>query len=93
MKIDVAHVAKLSNLPISKEEENKFESQLSSVLDYANKLNEIDTKDAEPTSQVTGLENVTREDEAKPSLSQEEALKNTKSVHNGFFKAKAILEE
>lgn len=93
MKIDVVHVAKLANLTLSKEEEKKFESQLSSVLDYVNKLNEIDTKDVEPASQVTGLENITREDETKPSLTQEEALKNTESQHNGLFKVKAILEE
>lgn len=93
MKIDVNHIAKLANLPLSKEEQKKFESQLSSVLEYVNKLKEIDTKNVELTSQVTGLENITREDEAKPSLSQEEALSNTKSNHNGFFKVKAILEE
>lgn len=91
MKIDVVHIAKLANLTISKEERKKFESQLYSVLEYVNKLKEIDTKNVEPTSQVTGLENVTREDEAKPSLSQDEALSNTKSKHNGFFKVKAIL--
>lgn len=93
MKIDVLHVAKLANLPLAKEEQKKFESQLSSVLDYVNKLNEIDIKDVEPTSQVTGLENISREDRAKPSLSQEEALSGTDSKHNGLFKVEAILEE
>lgn len=93
MKIDVIHIAKLANLTISKEEEKKFESQLSSVLDYVNKLKEVDTKNVETTSQVTGLENITREDEAKPSLPQEEALSNTKSKYNRLFKVPAILEE
>lgn len=92
MKIDVSYVAKLANLPLSKAEKKKFEKQLSETLDYVKQLEEIDTKGVEPTSQVTGLENVTREDEAKPSLSQEEVLKNAKSTHNGFFKVKAILE-
>lgn len=93
MKIDVEHIAKLANLPLKNEEVRKFESQLSSVLDYIKKLNEIDTKDVEPTSQVTALENVTREDKPFPSLSQEEVLSNTKSKHNGLFKVKAILGE
>ena len=93
MKIDVSHVAKLANLPLSEEEKKKFEKQLSETLEYVNQLNEIDIKGVEPTSQVTGLENVKREDVAKPSLSQEEALKNTKSKYNGFFKVKAILNE
>lgn len=91
MKIDVNHVAKLANLPLKPKEEKKFEEQLSEALDYVKKLEEIDTENVEPTSQVTGLENVTREDEATPSLTQEEALSNTKSQHNGFFKVKAIL--
>jgi len=93
MKIDVKKVAKLANLPITQQEEKKFEAQLSETLDYVNKLEEIDTKGIEPTSQVTGLENVTREDIVTPSLSQEEALKNTKSTYNGFIKVKAILDQ
>lgn len=93
MKINVSHVAKLANLSLTKEEKEKFEQQLSSILSYIEKLNEVDTSAIEPTSQVTGLENVTREDEPKPSLSQEEVLSNTSSKHNGLFKVKAIFEE
>lgn len=93
MKIDVKHVAKLANLPLTSEEEKKFGEQLSETLDYVNRLEEIDTKGLEPTSQVTGLENVTREDEVTPSLTQEEALKNAKSTYKGFIKVKAILEQ
>lgn len=93
MKIDVVHVAKLANLPIKDGEEKKFEKQLSEILTYVDKLKEVDTKTVAPTSQVTGLENVTREDETTPSLSEEEALKNTKSKQDGLFKVKAILGE
>ena len=93
MKIDVSYVAKLANLPLSEEEKKKFEKQLSETLDYVKQLEEIDTKAVQPTSQVTGLENVTREDEVAPSLPQEEVLKNAKSTHNGFFKVKAILDQ
>lgn len=92
MKIDVPHVAKLANLPLKPEEKEKFEKQLSEILSYVEKLKEVDTKDVETTSQVTGLENVTREDETSPSLTQEEALSNSKSTHNDLFKVKAILE-
>lgn len=93
MKIDVYHVAKLANLLLKPEEKVKFEKQLSEILSYFEKLKEVDTKNVEATSQVTGLENVTREDEAAPSLTKEEALSNTKSQHNGLFKVKAILTE
>jgi aspartyl-tRNA(Asn)/glutamyl-tRNA(Gln) amidotransferase subunit C len=92
MKIDVAKIAKLANLEIKKENLGKFEKQLFSILQYVNKLKEVDTKDVETTSQVTGLENVTREDQPSPSLSQEEVLLNSKSIHNGMFKVKAILD-
>ena len=93
MKIDVGHIAKLANLSLSKGEQDKFGKQLSEILSYVEKLKEVDTKNIETTSQVTGLENVTREDIATPSLSQEEALSNSKSTHNGMFKVKAIFKE
>lgn len=93
MKIDVKHVAKLANLPLSTAEEKKFEEQLEQTLEYVEKLNEVDTKNVPTTSHVTGLENITRNDETVPSLSQEEATKNGKSVHNGLFKVPAIMED
>lgn len=92
MKIDVKHIAKLANLPLKPGEEKKFEKQLSEILTYVEKLRKVDTRNIEITSQVSGLENVTREDELKPSLTQEEALLNTKSQHNGLFKVRAILD-
>jgi aspartyl-tRNA(Asn)/glutamyl-tRNA(Gln) amidotransferase subunit C len=92
MKIDVLHIAKLANLSLTETEEKKFEKQLSDVLQYIDKLNEIETKDVEPTSQVTGLENVLREDTTSPSLPQDAVLSNTKAQHNGFFQVKGILD-
>ena len=93
MKINIPHVAKLANLPLKPVEEKKFEKQLSEILSYVEKLNEVDTKNVEITSQVTALENITREDETSSSLTQEEALSGSKSQHNGLFKVKAILKE
>jgi aspartyl-tRNA(Asn)/glutamyl-tRNA(Gln) amidotransferase subunit C len=90
VKINVSHVAKLANLPLSEKEKEKFEKQLQETADYVDKLNKIETNNIEPTSQVTGLENVLREDVVKPSLAQEEALKNAKESHEGFFKVDAI---
>lgn len=90
MLIDIAHIAKLANLSIKKEDEKKFETQLSSVLDYIGRLNEIDTTDVQETSQVTGLENITRQDKTLPSLSQADALSQAKSTHIGFFSVKGV---
>ncbi|MEK7551728.1 MAG: Asp-tRNA(Asn)/Glu-tRNA(Gln) amidotransferase subunit GatC [Patescibacteria group bacterium] len=91
MKVDVLHIAKLANLTLTKEEADKYEQQLSSILAYIDKLQTLDTKDTKETSQVTGLENITAEDNTEPSLSQEEALSNAKITHNGLFKVKGVL--
>jgi aspartyl-tRNA(Asn)/glutamyl-tRNA(Gln) amidotransferase subunit C len=93
MKIDVKHVAKLANLPLKNDEIKKYENQLSQILEYIEKLTKVNTDNIKETSQTTGLENVTKKDLASPSFSQEEALANTKSKHNGLFKVKAIFEE
>jgi aspartyl-tRNA(Asn)/glutamyl-tRNA(Gln) amidotransferase subunit C len=92
MKINVLHVAKLANLPLTKEDKEKFEKQLQETVNYVEELDKVVTKNVEPTSQVTGLENVLREDVVKPSLSQAEALRNAKTTHEGFFKVDAIFE-
>lgn len=92
MKINVKHIAKLANLPLSEKEEKKFEKQLGEVLSYVAKLNEKDVKKIEETSQITGLENVTREDQEITSLTQGEALSNAKSTHNGMFKIKSLFK-
>ncbi len=93
MKINISHIAKLANLRLLPNEKVKLEKQLEETIDYVKELDKVDTKNIEPTSQVTGLENITRQDIAKPSLSQDEALSNTKSKHNGFFKVGAIFNE
>jgi aspartyl-tRNA(Asn)/glutamyl-tRNA(Gln) amidotransferase subunit C len=84
---DVKHVAKLANLPLSDDEIRLFDSQLSETLSHAKDLDELDTKNIKPTSQVTGKENELRQDEIKPGLTQTQALQNAKS-HNGFFVSK-----
>lgn len=89
-QIDIAHVAKLANLKLTLSEEKAFAKQLGEIVDYISKLNKVGTGKVEPISQITGLENVNREDVAKPSLSQEDALKNAKKIHNGFFEVDAI---
>ena len=92
-KAKVKHVAKLASLPLTSEEEEKFSKELGETLDYAEKLNEVNTTGLEGTNQVTGLVNVTREDVVGPSFSQEEALSNAKETYKGYIKVKAILSE
>ncbi len=87
MTINIKHIANLANLNIPKAKLEEALSKFTSVLDIVSQLSEIDTKDVLPTSQVTGLENVWREDEVDLSrmLTQKEALGNAKNKKGGFF--------
>lgn len=89
----VKYIAKLANLTVSDEEANKLAKELSDTLEFIEKVKQVDTKGLEPTSNVTGLENVFREDKIIPSFTQEESLSSTKSKYKGYFKVKAVLEE
>ena len=93
MKINVHHIAKLANLPLTVAEEKKLKKELEATLEHVEHLNEIDTSKVEGTNEVTEAINVMRFDEVKPSLSQKEALQNAKKVYNGFFVVPVIIEE
>ena len=90
----VEKIAKLAHLTLTPSQQQQFTQQLSPVIDYVSKIQALDTTNVPETSQVTGLENVLREDEvdAGRMLTQEEALSNAKRTHNGFFVVKAIFE-
>jgi aspartyl-tRNA(Asn)/glutamyl-tRNA(Gln) amidotransferase subunit C len=90
---DVKHIASLARIELSKQEVKKFQKQLGDIVSYFDKLNEVDTKGVEPTSQVTGLTNKLRKDEARGFLTQEHALQNAPDKERGFFKTKAALEK
>jgi len=85
----------LGNLTLTKEEIEIFKKQLSSVIEYIGKLQEINTEKVEPASQITGLTDVLREDKTddKRTLTPDQALANTKSKEGNLFKVKAVLTE
>ncbi|MBI4226168.1 Asp-tRNA(Asn)/Glu-tRNA(Gln) amidotransferase subunit GatC [Candidatus Roizmanbacteria bacterium] len=89
---EIKHIARLANLPLTQEEINKFQEQLSEVVDYINKLNKINTDKVEPIAQLTDLVKVYKKDiqSSERSLTQEEASKNAKAKKNGFIKTKSI---
>ena len=93
MKINILRVAHLANLPLSNEEIKLLEPQLNETLAYIDQLNEVDTKDITPTSHVTGLENITRKDTVRESLSQQQALANAPLIHEGYFQVKGLLDD
>lgn len=90
--IDVRYVARLARLSLSPEEEQKFGAQLGHVLGYIEKLKEVDVSGVEPTAHAFPLVNVTRPDEVRPSLTNEEALSNAPSKGNGLFVVPKIVE-
>jgi aspartyl-tRNA(Asn)/glutamyl-tRNA(Gln) amidotransferase subunit C len=95
-KIDkktVEHMAKLANIPVSDKEKKDLADGFNKTLDVVDNLFTVGVSGVEPTHQVTGLENVLREDEVKKenTFTQEEALNNTKRKHNGYFVVDQIL--
>lgn len=91
---DVKHTARLANLQLTNEQTQKLLTSLQSIISYMSKIQNIDTKGVTETSQVTGLENVFREDivDEKRLLTQKEALSNAKQSHKGFFVVPAIFD-
>jgi aspartyl-tRNA(Asn)/glutamyl-tRNA(Gln) amidotransferase subunit C len=92
-KEEVYKVAELARLKLSEEEAERFTSQLNDILEFANKLNELDTDHVEPTSHVLPMINVMREDEVRPSLDREKVLKNAPEHQDGMFRVPAVFEE
>jgi len=91
-EIDVKYVAHLARLSLSPEEEQKIGAQLGNILGYIEKLKEVDVSGVEPTAHAFPLVNVSRPDEVRPSLSQEEALRNAPVHANGLFIVPKIVE-
>ena len=92
VEIDVKYVAHLARLSLSPDEEQKIGAQLGNILGYIEKLKEVDVTGVEPTAHAFPLVNVTRLDEARPSISNEEALRNAPVQANGLFIVPKIVE-
>ena len=92
MDIDVKYVAHLARLGLTPEEERKFGAQLGQVLGYIEKLREVDVSAVEPTAHAVPMVNVTRIDETRPSLPNEEALRSAPAKAGGLFIVPKIVE-
>lgn len=88
-KKDVLHVAKLARLTISNAEAEKFTVQLASIFEHLDKLAEVNTDGVPETSQVNGLQHVTRPDHVTASLNREDFLKTSEREHaRGMIKVR-----
>ena len=92
-KAEVEKVAKLSRLDLTDAEVQEFTGQLSAILEYVEKMNELDTTDVEPLAHCLPISNVFRADCVKESLGTEKALANAPQRDGEFFKVPKILDE
>ncbi|MEW6303722.1 MAG: Asp-tRNA(Asn)/Glu-tRNA(Gln) amidotransferase subunit GatC [Verrucomicrobiota bacterium] len=91
-EFNIHYVADLARIALTPEEEQKLGAQLGQILHYIEKLNELDVSAVEPTAHAMPLVNVFRPDEARPSISNEEALQNAPARANGLFMVPKIVE-
>jgi len=95
-KIDQAQVrkvARLSRLDLTEAEVEEFTCQLSAILDYVEKMNELDTDNIEPLAHCLPISNVFRADSVKESLGTEKTLANAPQRNGEFFKVPKILDD
>jgi len=90
---DVEHVARLSRLALTDQEKERMRRELDGILSYIDKLRALDTAGVPPTSHAVPMTNVMREDEPRPSLSQDEMLANAPERSGEFFRVPKIIEE
>ncbi len=89
---DVQHIAELAKLRLTEAEETRYQEQLSAILDYAERLNALDTSAISPTATVLPLHSVMRDDVARPSSSAEAILANAPARVGNAFEVRAVLD-
>ena len=90
--LDVAYVAKLARLNLTAAETQLFQNQLGRVLQYADKLSEVDVSHVEAAAHAIPIFNVFREDEPRDCFTAEEALSNAPRKANGLFIVTKVVE-
>ena len=88
----VGYIAHLALLRLEPGEQEKLGTQLGTILDYIEQLKQVDVSQVEPTAHAIPRVNVTRPDEPRASLSNEEALRNAPARSNGLFIVPKIVE-
>jgi aspartyl-tRNA(Asn)/glutamyl-tRNA(Gln) amidotransferase subunit C len=91
-ELDVRNTAKLARLELSDAETSRFQSQLSQVLTYVEKLKEVNVNGIEPTAHTSRVQNVFRPDEPRAGFTAQEALSNAPRQANGLFLVSKVIE-
>ncbi|NLT98213.1 MAG: Asp-tRNA(Asn)/Glu-tRNA(Gln) amidotransferase subunit GatC [Christensenellaceae bacterium] len=89
---EVEKIAMLSRLSFSDEEKQKFQHNLEAILIAAQRLNELDTSNVEPTAHIQGIENVLRADIVQPSMDNDKLTAGAPERENGCFIVPRVVE-
>jgi len=89
---EVEYIANLARLQLDEAEKSSFREQLSAILDYAARLQKLDTAGIPPTSSVVRSRGVLRRDEPRPGLTVEELLRNAPETEQKQFRVPPVLE-
>ena len=92
-RADVEHVAALARLGLTDDEIDRMQGQLNRILEAIGQLQAVDTSSVGPTAQVIELENVMREDVARPSMARDAALANAPLREGDHLRVPVVLEE
>lgn len=92
-KEEAIYVAELSRLEFKEDELERLTEQLGNILEYMEKLNELDTSHIEPTFHVLELSTPLKDDVVRPCLSLDEALENAPQKEDGFFAVPKFIED
>ena len=89
---EVEHIALLAHLRLGEQELEKYRQQLTSILEYADRLRRVDTSSISPTTTVLPLRSVLRTDAVTNSLDREEALANAPEQDNHMFRIPPVFK-
>ena len=90
---EVEHIAALARLDLSDAEKSLYAEQLSDILDYAAKLDDLDTEQIPPTARVLDTKLRLREDQDRPGLSRKDVLRNAPATKDGQFKVPPVFKD
>jgi aspartyl-tRNA(Asn)/glutamyl-tRNA(Gln) amidotransferase subunit C len=89
---DIEHVASLARLNLAPEQKTKMTNELANIINFADKLNELDTTGVEPTAHILDISNVFRKDEVRPSFDREDIIANAPTHEDGCVKVPKVVE-
>ena len=88
----VQHIARLARVGLGDDDIARFQEQLSEILDYFERLRQLDTEGVPPTTHTLPLHSIMRDDEPRPSLPRDEVLANAPQREGDLFRVSAVLE-